>query len=96
MSPTELTAIELRERIGAGEVTSVAAVQAAFEQIDRLEATVGAFINTFRDGALAQAAEVDRRIAAGESVGSLAGVPVAVKDVMCTSFGATTCGSCIL
>ena len=96
MSPTELTAIELRERIGAGEITSVAAVQAAFEQIDRLEATVGAFISTFRDGALAQAAEVDRRIAVGESVGSLAGVPVAVKDVMCTSFGVTTCGSRIL
>ena len=39
---------------------------------------------------------MDRRIAAGVSVGALAGVPVAVKDVLCTSFGATTCGSRIL
>ncbi|MHC4520819.1 MAG: amidase, partial [Planctomycetota bacterium] len=96
MLPAELTAIELREKIGAGEITSVEAVRAAFDQIDRLEPTVGAFISTFRDEALARAEGVDRRIAAGEPVGPLAGLPVAVKDVMCTSFGATTCGSRIL
>jgi len=91
-----ITATALRDRIAAGQVSSVEAVGAAFEQIDRLEATVGAFISTFRDEALARAEDVDRRIAAGEAVGALAGVPVAVKDVMCTSFGATTCGSRIL
>ena len=90
MSPVELTAIELREKIGAGEITSVEAVRAAFEQIERVEPTVGAFISTFRDAALARAADVDRRIRAGEAVGPLAGVPVAVKDVMCTRFGATS------
>jgi aspartyl-tRNA(Asn)/glutamyl-tRNA(Gln) amidotransferase subunit A len=96
MSLHEQTAIELRDAIAAGKITSVEAVEAVFAQIDRLESTVGAFISLFRAEALARAQEVDRRLAAGEAVGALAGVPVAVKDVMCTSFGATTCGSRIL
>ncbi len=96
MSLNDLTAIELRNRIAARQVSSTEAVRAAFEQIDRIEPTVGAFISLFRDEAIQRAQEVDRRLAAGESVGSLAGVPVAVKDNMCTPFGATTCGSRIL
>jgi aspartyl-tRNA(Asn)/glutamyl-tRNA(Gln) amidotransferase subunit A len=96
MSLRDMTAIELRDGIVAGRIGSEEAVKAAFAQIDRLEPTVGAFISLFRDEALARAKDVDRRMAAGESVGALAGVPVAVKDVMCTSFGATTCGSRIL
>ena len=96
MSLTDLTAIELRNRIVARQVSSAEAVRAAFEQIDRAEPTVGAFISLFRDEAIQRAQEVDRRIAAGESVGPLAGVPVAVKDNMCMCLGATTCGSRIL
>jgi len=96
MSVPEQTAIELRDAIAGRRIGSVEAVKAVFAQIDRLEPTVGAFISLFRDEALARAQEVDRRIAAGEAVGVLAGVPVAVKDVMCTSSGATTCGSRIL
>ncbi|MBN1510278.1 MAG: Asp-tRNA(Asn)/Glu-tRNA(Gln) amidotransferase subunit GatA [Sedimentisphaerales bacterium] len=96
MSLTDLTAIELRDRIAAQQVSSAEAVRAAFEQIDRVEPTVGAYTSLFRDEALQRAQEIDQRIAAGESLGLLAGVPVAVKDVMCTHFGATTCGSRIL
>ncbi|MBN1360791.1 MAG: Asp-tRNA(Asn)/Glu-tRNA(Gln) amidotransferase subunit GatA [Sedimentisphaerales bacterium] len=96
MSLDELTAIDLRERIAARQVSSTEAVHAAFEQIDRAEPTVGAFISLFRDEAFARAQEIDRRLAAGEPVGALAGVPVAVKDNLCTRFGATTCGSRIL
>ena len=96
MSLQELTAIELREAIASRRISSVEAVEAALAQIDRLEPTVGAFISLFREEALARAMDVDRRIAAGAPVGPLAGLPVAVKDVMCTSFGATTCGSRIL
>ncbi len=96
MSLNDLTAIELRNRIAARQVSSVEAVQAAFERIDRAESTVGAFISLFREKAVERAQEIDRRIAAGESAGPLAGVPVAVKDNMCTLFGATTCGSRIL
>ncbi|MHC4387338.1 MAG: Asp-tRNA(Asn)/Glu-tRNA(Gln) amidotransferase subunit GatA [Planctomycetota bacterium] len=87
---------ELRDRIAAGEVKSVAVTKVVFKAIDKYEPTLGAYISTFREQALEKANEVDGRIAAGGSVGSLAGVPVAIKDVMCTAFGATTCASKIL
>ncbi len=92
----ELTAIELRDGIAARRIRSVEATKAVLERIERLDPTVGAYLAVFRDRAMEAAQAVDRRIAAGERVGLLAGVPVAVKDVMCTSFGATTCGSRIL
>ncbi|MHC4630423.1 MAG: Asp-tRNA(Asn)/Glu-tRNA(Gln) amidotransferase subunit GatA [Planctomycetota bacterium] len=92
----QLTAKELRGRIAAGEITSVEATEAIFKRIEELEPVVGAYISTFRDRVLEAAADVDRRVAAGEPVGQLAGVPVAVKDNMCTTFGATTCASKIL
>ncbi|MCH7559065.1 MAG: Asp-tRNA(Asn)/Glu-tRNA(Gln) amidotransferase subunit GatA [Planctomycetes bacterium] len=92
----ELSAKELRDRIAAGRISSLDATEAVFERIDKLEPVIGAYISTYRDRALEKAADVDRRIAAGEPVGKLAGVPVAVKDNMCTTFGATTCASKIL
>jgi len=87
---------QLRDRIAAGEVKSVAATQAVFESIERYEPVIGAYISTFKEQALAKAGAIDDKIAAGEPVGRLAGVPVAVKDNMCTTFGATTCASRIL
>ncbi len=92
----ELSAKELRDGIATGKISSVEVTEAVFERIDKLEPVIGAYISTYRDRALETAADVDRRIAAGESVGELAGVPVAVKDNMCTTFGATTCASRIL
>jgi len=97
MTPVdELTAIELRDRIAAGQISSVEATQAALDRISRLDSTIGAFLVVFGDRALQVARDVDRRIATRQPVGPLAGVPLAVKDVMCTSFGATTCGSRML
>jgi aspartyl-tRNA(Asn)/glutamyl-tRNA(Gln) amidotransferase subunit A len=96
MSVHELTAMELRDRIAAGQISSVEATRAVLERIERVDPTVGAYLSIFPERALQTAEAVDRRIAAGEPVGPLAGVPVAVKDVMCTSFGTTTCGSRIL
>ncbi|HUT30966.1 MAG TPA: Asp-tRNA(Asn)/Glu-tRNA(Gln) amidotransferase subunit GatA [Sedimentisphaerales bacterium] len=96
MGIEELSARELRDKIAAGQVRSVAATEAVFKAIDRCEPIVGAYISTFREQALAKAREVDDRVAGGEPVGALAGVPVAIKDVMCTTFGATTCASKIL
>ena len=93
---TGLTAKQLRDKITAGEISSVEATTAVFERIDKLEPVIGAYISTFRQAALKKAADVDRRIAAGQPVGELAGVPVAIKDNMCTAFGATTCASKIL
>jgi len=91
-----LSCIELRDKIAKGEVTSLAAVEAVFDSIEKNEAKIGAFISTFKDDSIARAKEIDAKIAAGEKVGELAGVPVAIKDNMCTTFGATTCASKIL
>jgi aspartyl-tRNA(Asn)/glutamyl-tRNA(Gln) amidotransferase subunit A len=92
----QLSAKQLRDRIASGQTSSFEATSSAFERIRQFESTVGAFISTHEERALKAAADVDRRIAAGEPVGQLAGVPVAVKDNMCTTFGATTCASKIL
>jgi aspartyl-tRNA(Asn)/glutamyl-tRNA(Gln) amidotransferase subunit A len=87
---------ELRDKIAAGHLKSVEAAETVFDAVDRYEPTIGAYISTFKERALAKAKEVDAKIASGGKVGKLAGVPVAVKDVMCTTFGATTCASKIL
>ncbi len=92
----ELSAIELRQKIAAGKISSVEAAKVVFERIKKFEPVIGAFISTHEDQAMEFAADIDRRIAAGEPVGKLAGVPIAVKDNMCTTFGATTCASKIL
>ena len=91
-----LTAIQLRDKIATGQISSVEATEAVFKNIKDREPVIGAYISTYRDRALEKAAKVDKRIAAGREVGQLAGVPVAVKDNMCTTFGATTCASKIL
>jgi aspartyl-tRNA(Asn)/glutamyl-tRNA(Gln) amidotransferase subunit A len=88
--------IQLRDKIGKGEIKSVDAVKAVFEQIERCDGKVGAFLSTFKEQSLQKATEIDAKISKGENVGVLAGVPIAVKDNMCTTFGATTCGSKIL
>jgi len=87
---------ELRDEMAAGRVSSVSAVEAVFESIEKREPLVGAYIITFKERAMAKAAEIDAKIAGGEKLGSLAGVPIALKDNMCTDFGTTTCGSKIL
>ena len=92
----ELSAKELRDQVVAGKTKSVAATEAVFAKIGKYEEAIGAYISTFKEQALSRAKEVDGRIASGEAVGQLAGVPVAIKDNMCTTFGATTCASKIL
>jgi aspartyl-tRNA(Asn)/glutamyl-tRNA(Gln) amidotransferase subunit A len=91
-----ISAKELRDKILAGQIKSIDATKAVFERIEKLEPIIGAFISAFRQVAMEKAAEVDQRVSAGKPVGELAGVPVAIKDVMCTTFGATTCASKIL
>ncbi len=88
--------VELRDKIASGEVKSIEAVEAVFGAIDKYEPTVGAYISTFKEQAIGKAKEVDQKIASGQKIGALGGVPVAIKDNMCTTFGATTCASKIL
>jgi aspartyl-tRNA(Asn)/glutamyl-tRNA(Gln) amidotransferase subunit A len=92
----QLTAKQLRDKITARQTSSVEATKAVFARIAKIEPIIGSYISIFEEQAIARAAEIDKRIAIGEKVGQLAGVPVAVKDNMCTTFGTTTCASKIL
>ena len=90
------TASELGRRIAAREVTSVEVTQAFLHQIARVDTDVHAFLYVDAEGALTQAAAVDAQLDAGEKLGPLAGVPVAVKDLFCTEGVPTTAASKIL
>jgi len=87
---------ELRDQIAAGQVKSTEAAESVFKAIEKNDPVLGTYISTFKQQALAKAGDIDDKIAAGKPVGQLAGVPVAIKDNMCTTFGATTCASKIL
>ncbi len=91
-----LTAVQLGKKIKDGEVTSVEAVKAVLDQIKVMEPLLNSFVTIEEEKALEQAEEVQKQIEAGELTGSLAGVPVAVKDNICIDRMKTTCSSKIL
>ncbi len=92
----QLTAKQLRDKIASRQISSQEATKEIFTRIEKIEPVIGAYISTFKEQAIQRAAEIDKRIASGDKVGQLAGVPIAVKDNMCTTFGTTTCASKIL
>ncbi|ACZ39359.1 Asp-tRNA(Asn)/Glu-tRNA(Gln) amidotransferase subunit GatA [Sphaerobacter thermophilus] len=92
---TNLSAIEARRRLDRREVSAVELTEAHLERIERLEPHLHAFITVMADVARAQAREADRRIAAGEAT-ALTGIPVALKDILCTVDAPTTAASKIL
>lgn len=91
-----LTAVELGRKIKANEVTVEEAVCAALSAIQTKEAKVNSFVTVDEEGALKRAKEVQKQIDDKTLTGPLAGVPVAVKDNMCTEGLLTTCSSKIL
>ena len=96
MSLMSLTAVELGRKIKAKEVTVTEAVQAALSYIREKEAKVNSFVTVDEEGALKSAELVQKQIDEGILTGPLAGVPVAIKDNMCTKDMLTTCSSKIL
>lgn len=96
MSILDMTAVELAEAIRAGRATAVEATEAALARIEQSDQVYRCYVTVDRDGALAQAVKVQEKIEAGEIAGALAGVPVAVKDNLCTEGLRTTCASRIL
>lgn len=96
MDGCKMTAVQLAKAIRAGETTAVEAMQAVLEQIEQYENTYHCYVTVDKEGALQRAAQVQAKIEAGELTGPLAGVPVAIKDNMCTEGMLTTCSSRIL
>ena len=93
---TTFTLTELLAQLNSREITSVEVTQAFLDAIDRQDQTIHAFLHVDREAVLQQAQAVDQKRASGAPMGLLAGLPVAVKDVLCTLGQPTTCGSRIL
>ena len=96
MGLLDLTAVELGRKIKAGDVTAVEAAKASLEQMRKYEDIIHAYVTIEEDRTLQQAENVQKQIEEGTLIGPLAGVPVAIKDNLCTQGMLTTCSSRIL
>jgi len=91
-----MKATEIVEKVSSGEMTARSVVEHHIETINKIESDVNAFNLVTAEQALIDADEIDSKIASGETLGPLAGVPISIKDNLCTRGVETTCGSKIL
>lgn len=96
MNITDMTAVQLSAAIKEGKTTAVEAAEAVLARIEEEDKKYNCYVTVDREGALAQAKKVQTQIEAGTLSGPLAGVPVALKDNLCTEGLLTTCASKIL
>ena len=96
MEITELTVHELKEKLAKKEITVQEVTKAYVDRINDKEKDVGAFVTTLCDEALEEAKSIQEKIDAGEIKGELAGIPIGIKDNMCTKGIKTTCSSKML
>src|SRR3954449_2082189 len=96
MSLTACPAIELLQNLESRKVSSAELTRSYLDQIQKHDGAVKAFLLVNPEAALARAKEIDDRRAAGKPVGKLGGLPVAIKDVICTHGVKTTCASKVL
>jgi len=92
----KLTAAEVSEKIQNQEISAEEHLYSILERIERIDRKIHAFITVVKEEALKTAREIDKKARRGEELGCLAGVPVAVKDNICTSGIRTTCSSRML
>lgn len=95
MSPAEMTIAQARKALDGGEITSVDLTQACLDNIRAKDSEINAFISVFKDQAMAEATEADKRIATGNQ-GPLTGIPFCVKDAICTQDSRSTGAAKIL
>jgi len=96
MTNIHSTAAQMSEALSAGSITSVELTEAHLAQIEKVDSKVHAFLHVDRENALAQARDVDAKRKNGEKLSALAGVPLALKDVLAQKGVPTTCGSKML
>ena len=92
----QLTAHELHEKLKSREITSAELTQSVYDRIDAVEGQIEGYITLTKETALQQAEAADAGFQRGDEMPPLAGIPIAVKDVICTKGVLTTCGSKIL
>jgi len=92
----QLTAHELHKKLKSREITSVELTESVFDRINDVDDSVKGYITLTQDIALEQAATADKIFDRGDQASSLTGIPIALKDVICTQGVLTTCGSRIL
>ena len=91
-----MTILELQKGYREGSFSVRQAVESFLERIKKLDQRIGAFITVCYNEALDQAEQLDQRLSRGENIGPLGGIPVAVKDNICTKNIRTTCASRML
>ena len=96
MTVSSLSAVELIGQLNRGDVTSLELTEASLNSIAARDADIRAFLSTNAEAALAQAKAIDEKRKAGQPIGKLAGLPIAIKDNMCVIGTKTTCASRIL
>ena len=93
MTSIHTNATDWLQQLASGECTSREITQLYLDQINQHDSTIQAFLQVDGEAALEQADRIDQRRQAGQPIGRLAGLPVAVKDILCSLDQPTTCGS---